>query len=132
MSMNIGGSNANVNAKQINFSDGTTQITASVTGPAGPIGPTGATGATGPAGPSNGKGGVAIFTGSNTSTVTFGSPYTTTLAPAICATALDGAVSGGLPSVQVLGTNGNWTGFTLTLQNSVFGAFSWVALPYSS
>jgi len=72
--------------------------------------------------------GVAIFTSGSTSTVTFANPYVATASPAVVCTALDGAVSGEPSSVRVLGSNNNWTGFSLTLSSSIFGAYNWIAL----
>ena len=79
------------------------------------------------------KAGVVIYTGGNVGTVTFGTAFNTQAAPAVCATPLDGAAATcGYYGIAVLGAPGAWTGFTLTLQNNVFGAFNWVAQPLVS
>ncbi len=104
---NVGGSNANVNADKLNFSDGTVQTTAAKTPPVTQTG-------------------VAVCTGGGPS-ITFATPFVATSAPTIVVTQIGSSPNGLGVAVHVNGVNGNWTGFTLELSGSFFGAYAWVA-----
>ena len=104
MSFNVGGSNANVNTQKINFTDGTFQITAAASMQVG----------------------VAVCTGSGP-TVNFATPFVGVQAPVVHVTQIGTSPNGLGVCVSVNGTNGDWTGFTLHLSGSFFGAYGWVA-----
>jgi hypothetical protein len=70
--------------------------------------------------------GVAVCTGPSSS-VTFESPYATERAPQIVATQIGSTPNGLSACISVTGTNGAWTGFTLHLSSSFFGAYAWLA-----
>lgn len=70
--------------------------------------------------------GVAVCTGSS-STVTFSKPYVGSASPAVVATQIDSTPNGLSICISMIGSPGNWTGFTLKLSSSFFGAYSWIA-----
>jgi hypothetical protein len=71
--------------------------------------------------------GVAVCTGTGP-TVAFANPYIGALAPIVVVTGLDGWDTHGLGvSVSLIGTSGAWTGFTINISGSFFGAFNWMA-----
>ncbi len=70
--------------------------------------------------------GVLVATGSNPSFV-FTNNYVGATAPIVIITAVDGLdTSGKQWSVSVSGSPGAWTGFTINISGSVFGAFNYV------
>jgi hypothetical protein len=71
--------------------------------------------------------GVAVCTGSS-SVVTFLQNYIGEQAPVVFITQIGTTPNGASASVHVNGTNGAWTGFTLELSSSFFGAYSWVSV----
>jgi hypothetical protein len=101
-SFNVGGHTANVNAQQLNFSDGTVQDTA-YTLQRAPLW------------------GVAVVTGTSAA-VTFTTPYVGAQ-PVVLLTPYTQA-----PSFWVTfqGTVGNYTGFTVNVASTFFGAFNYV------
>ena len=70
--------------------------------------------------------GVAVCTG-NGPTITFGRAYVGTLAPVVIVTQIGTTPNGLSTSITMIGTAGAWTGFTLNLSGSFFGAYSWLA-----
>lgn len=107
MALNVGASDAAVNAKQVNFSDGTVQTTSSGLSVAPLVG-------------------VLVATGGNPSVV-FANPYIASAAPIVIITALDGlATSGKQWGVTINGSPGAWTGFTIVISGSVFGGFNYI------
>ena len=72
--------------------------------------------------------GVAVCTGSGP-TVNFSTPYVGASAPIVVVTGIDGFDTHSLfYSVSLAGSSGNWTGFTLNLSGTFFGAFNWIAV----
>ena len=102
MSMSQGASSVYQNAKGVIFQDGTVQTTAAVAAVAPLVG-------------------VAVLTGT-TSPIVFASPYTSAAQPVVLLTPYTQA-----PSYWVTfqGTAGNWTGFTVNVASSYFGAFNY-------
>ena len=71
--------------------------------------------------------GTAVCTGSGP-TVNFTSNFKATLAPSVIVAQIGTSTNGLGVAVHVNGTNGAWTGFTLELSGSFFGAYAWVAV----
>jgi hypothetical protein len=106
----MGGDSVVTNTLAVLFTDGTEQFTAGI--PAS----------------LNIQCGVALFTGGTVSTVTFATPYTAVQAPIVVVTGLNSVYTHSLfESVASLGSNGAWTGFTLTISAALFGAYNWLA-----
>ena len=104
----MGSSNVDTSTLGIRFADGTYQTTA--------------------ASVPNIQYGVAVCTGSGP-TVNFSTSYTGSNAPIVVVTGLDGVDTHSLfYSVAIVGSSGAWTGFTLNLSGTLYGAFGWIAI----
>lgn len=70
--------------------------------------------------------GVLVCTGA-TATYNFANNYVGNSAPIVVITALDGLENSGKQwGVSINGSPGAWTGFTINVSGSVFGAFNYV------
>jgi hypothetical protein len=109
----MGATSVRTDTSGIDFQDGTEQLTAAVS-------PTPQVASL--------QAGVVVCTGTS-STVIFAKPYVGLQAPVVVVTGLNNSYESSLfYSVSIAGTNGNWTGFTLNLSASLFGAFGWMAI----
>ena len=106
----MGGDSVITNTEAVLFTDGTLQTTA-----ASPQ-------------PNTIQAGVAICT-STSASVAFASNYVGSNAPVVVITGLDGFDTHSLfTSVSIVGTAGAWTGFTINVSGTFFGAFNWIAI----
>ena len=109
----MGSSNVDTSTLGIRFADGTYQTTAAVADNAQA---------------NTLQAGVAVCTSQSVS-VTFASPYVATKAPIVVVTGIDGFDTHGIfTSVSAVGSASAWTGFTVNLSGTFFGAFNWVAI----
>jgi hypothetical protein len=107
---NVGGTNANVNANQINFSDGTVQATAAKQ-QAQSI-----------------QVGIVTIAGTSVSVV-FAKEYTAAAQPIVVLTGTGNFYAAGLfYSITINGPAGNWMGFTINLSGSYSGTINWLAV----
>ena len=109
----MGGDSVVTNTLEVEFTDGTIQNTAAVS-PTSTI--------------KSIQAGVAVCTSSSAS-VTFANAYTGASAPIAVVTGLDGFDTHSLfMSVSLVGSSGAWTGLTINLSGSFFGAFNWICI----
>lgn len=139
----VGGISANVNAQQVNFTDGTVQTTAGAPVGSGVTSLNAETGAVHIIAGSNitvtpsGQNimiavtpvmqtGIAVCTGGSP-TVTFASLFVGPTAPNVVVSQIGTTPNGLGVACHILGSSGAWTGFTLELSGSFFGAYVYIA-----